>query len=79
MKRRNYSPHTVKNYLNLLKHFVLWVDVPIEEVTKKKVVAYIDSLLNRHLAPKTISCHLISIRVFMTTFTMRRALSSPIQ
>ena len=64
LKRRNYSPHTVKNYLNLLKHFVLWVDVPIEEVTKKKVMAYIDSLLNRHLAPKTINCHLMSIRVF---------------
>lgn len=64
MKRRNYSPHTVKNYLNLLKHFVVWVDVPIEEVTKKKVVAYVDSLLNRRLSPKTINCHLISIRVF---------------
>jgi site-specific recombinase XerD len=64
LKRRNYSPHTVKNYLSLLKHFVMWVDVPIEEVTKKKVAAYVDSLLNRRLAPKTINCHLISIRVF---------------
>jgi len=40
------------------------VDVPIEEVTKKKVVAYVDSLLHRRLSPKTINCHLISIRVF---------------
>ena len=64
LKRRNVSPHTVKNYLNTLQHFVVWVDVPIEEVTKKKVVAYVDSLLNRRLAPKTINCHLISIRVF---------------
>jgi len=64
LKRRNYSPHTVKNYLNLLKGFVVWVDVPIEEVTKKKVAAYIDYLLAKGLAPKTINCHLISIRGF---------------
>ncbi len=64
MKRRNYSPHTVKNYLNQLRHFVLWVDVPIEEVTYHKVSAYIDHLLDRRLKPKTINCHLQSIRGF---------------
>jgi len=64
LKRRNYSHHTVKNYLNLLKGFVLWVDVPIEQVTYRKVAAYIDYLLERGLAPKTINCHLISIRGF---------------
>ena len=64
MKRRNYSPHTVKNYLNLLKHFVVWVDVPIEEVEGKKVAAYIDYLLAKGLSPKTINCHLIGIRGF---------------
>ena len=64
MKRRNYSPHTVKNYLNQLRHFVLWVDVPIEGVTYHKVSAYIDHLLDRRLKPKTINCHLQSIRGF---------------
>jgi site-specific recombinase XerD len=64
LKRRNYSHHTVKNYLNLLKGFVLWVDVPIEQVTYRKVAAYIDYLLDRGLAPKTINCHLVSIRGF---------------
>jgi site-specific recombinase XerD len=64
LKRRNYSHHTVKNYLNLLKGFVVWVDVPIEEVTRKKVAAYIDYLLAKGLAPKTINCHLIGIRGF---------------
>jgi len=54
----------VKNYLNTLKHFVVWVDVPIEEVTYRKVVAYIDYLLAKGLVPKTINCHLISIRGF---------------
>ena len=33
LKRRNHSPHTVKNYLNRVKHFVVWLDVPLEEVT----------------------------------------------
>jgi site-specific recombinase XerD len=54
----------VKNYLNTLKHFAVWLDVPIEEVTPKKVLAYIDLLLDQNLKPKTINCHLDSIRGF---------------
>ena len=64
MKRRNLSKHTVKNYLNTLKHFAVWLDVPIEEVTHKKVLDYIDLLLDKNLKPKTINCHLDSIRGF---------------
>jgi len=64
LKRRNYSAHTVKNYLNTLRHFVLWVDVPIEQVTYAKINLYIDYLLDKRLAPKTINCHLGSIRGF---------------
>ncbi|MBW1855081.1 MAG: tyrosine-type recombinase/integrase [Deltaproteobacteria bacterium] len=64
MKRRNYSPHTVKNYLNTLKHFVLWVNVPVEEVVNKHILYYIDFLMRKRLKPKTINCHLVSIRVF---------------
>jgi site-specific recombinase XerD len=50
--------------MNTLRHFVLWVDVPIEEVTHKKVLRYIDYLLDKGLKPKTINCHLDSIRGF---------------
>lgn len=64
MKRRNFSPHTVKNYLNTLKHFVLWVNVPVEEVVNKHILYYIDFLLRKRLKPKTINCHLVSIRGF---------------
>ena len=64
LKRRNFSKHTVKNYLNTLKHFAIWLDMPIEEVTHKKVLAYIDFLLDKNLKPKTINCHLDSIRGF---------------
>ena len=64
IKRRNYSKHTVKSYMNKLKQFIVWIDVPVEEVSHKKLLSYIDSLLDRRLAPKTINCHLDSIRGF---------------
>jgi len=64
LKRRNLSPHTVKNYLHTLKQFVLWLDVPIEKVDHRKVLEYIDQLLDRRLIAKTINCHLNSIRRF---------------
>jgi site-specific recombinase XerD len=64
LKRRNYSGHTMKNYMHTLKQFVVWVDVPIEAVTHKKLLAYLDHLLDRGLKPKTINCHLDSIRGF---------------
>ena len=64
LKRRNHSPHTVKNYLNRLKHFVVWLDVPLEEATPVKVLRYIDHLLDKRLKPSTINYHLLSIRRF---------------
>jgi site-specific recombinase XerD len=64
LKRRNYSPNTVKNYLNGLKHFILWLDAPIETVTYRKIVAYMDDLLGKRLKPKTINCYLNSVCQF---------------
>ena len=64
LKRRNCSPHTIRSYLNNLKQFIIWVDKPIEQVTHRVVGDYIDYLLRKNLAPKTINCHLVSIRRF---------------
>lgn len=64
MKRRNYSPHTVKNYLHRLQRFLVWVSVPVESVTPEDVKHYIDFMLERRLAPQTINGHLIVIRCF---------------
>ena len=64
MKRRNVSPNTVKNYLNGLKHFVLWLDTPIETVTYRKIVGYMDYLLVKRLQPKTVNCYLNSVCQF---------------
>ena len=64
LKRRNVSPNTVKNYLSSLKHFVVWIDVRLEEVTRRKITAYVDHLLGKRLRPKTINCYLNSICQF---------------
>ncbi len=64
MKRRNYSPHTVKSYMKILRSFVLWVDVPIERVEHGKVGEYVDHLLGKRLKPKSINFHLACIRIF---------------
>jgi site-specific recombinase XerD len=50
--------------MNTLKHFVLWLDAPIEKVTHKKMAHYIEFLLHKGLKPKTINSHLDSVRGF---------------
>lgn len=64
LKRRNYSAHTVKNYMNRLKKFVLWVDVPLEQVNYEHVLLYIDWLIGKRLTATTINCHLFCISGF---------------
>jgi site-specific recombinase XerD len=64
LKRRNCSPNTVKNYLNIIRHFVIWVEVPVEEVTRTTVSRYIEYLMRKRRAPKTVNCHINGIRQF---------------
>ncbi len=64
LKRRNCSPNTIKNYLNTIKSYIVWLDVPLENVTHATVSRYIDYLMRKRLGPKTINCHLNSIRQF---------------
>jgi len=64
LKRKNYSAHTLKSYLNILDHFRRWITVPISEVTSKEVGLYVDHLLQKRRTPKTITCHLQTIRLF---------------
>jgi site-specific recombinase XerD len=64
LKRKNYSAHTVKSYINILDHFMRWLTVPLSEVTRKEIGAYVDHLLRKRRTPKTITCHLQTIRLF---------------
>ena len=64
LKRKNYSPHTLKNYLNMLQHYIGWLNVPVEAAIPKNIAGYIDFLMDKRLHPKTINCHLACIRVF---------------
>lgn len=64
LKRRNCSKHTLRNYMHTLRQFILWIAVPVEHVGNREIQSYIDHLLVRRLQPKTINCHLDSIRGF---------------
>jgi len=64
LKRKNYSDYTVRNYMNTLKHFILWLAVPVEQVVPGTILSFIDHLLDKRLKPKTINCYLDSIRGF---------------
>jgi site-specific recombinase XerD len=64
LKRKNYSAHTLKNYVNIIDHFRRWLPVPLPEVTRKDIGVYVDHLLRKRRTPKTITCHLQTIRLF---------------
>jgi len=64
LKRKNYSAHTVKSYVNILDQFIRWLTVPLPEVTRHETGVYVDHLLRKRRTPKTITCHLQTIRLF---------------
>jgi len=64
LKRKNYSAHTLKSYMNILDHFRRWAPVPLGEITSKEIGQYVDHLLQKRRTPKTITCHLQTIRLF---------------
>lgn len=64
LKRRNYSVHTVKNYIHILGYFNTWLQIPVELATSKETDAYMEHLLRRRKKPKTINCHFGCIHAF---------------
>jgi site-specific recombinase XerD len=64
LKRKNYSVHTVKSYMNILDQFIRWVTLPLHEVTRKEIGLYVDYLLRKRRTPKTITCHVQTLRLF---------------
>ncbi len=47
-----------------MKHYLVWLPVPVEIATKAHVKMYLDLLLEKGLAPKTINERLVAIRGF---------------
>jgi site-specific recombinase XerD len=64
LKRRNLSKHTVKYYLNIIKQYVIWLDVALEDANSDKVDTYIDYLLRKRMHPASINLYITIIRVF---------------
>jgi len=50
--------------MNNLKHFAIWLVVPIEVVCNEQILSFIDFLRGKRLKAKTINCYLQSIRGF---------------
>ena len=55
LKRKNYSVHTLKSYMNILDQFSRWLNIPLCEVTRKEIGLYVDHLLRKRRTPKTIT------------------------
>lgn len=64
LKRRNYSTHTVKYYLYIIKQYVLWLNVPLEKASAQNINDYIDHLHRKRMHPASINLYLVIIRVF---------------
>jgi len=63
--------------MNTLQHFLQWLQEPIDEVNPKTISAYIDSLLAKGLAPKTINSRLDSVRGFYVFMGREEAMAIP--
>ena len=62
---RNYSPHTVQNYLNDLRSFAAWLgerDAALEAVSGPDIQAYASQLFRRGRAPHSIQRMLSALR-----------------
>jgi len=64
LKRKNYSAHTLKSYMSILEHFIRGLTVPLLEVTRQEIGLYVDDLIRKRRRPKTMTCHLQTIRLF---------------
>lgn len=50
--------------MNNLKHFAIWLPVPIETVCNEQIRNFIDFLRDKRLKAKTVNCYMQSIRGF---------------
>ena len=81
LKRRNYSSHTIINYMSSIKLFILWLDAPVEDVTYEIISGYIDYLLDKRMHPQSINSNLYRIRGFydFLHYEMRMPIKNPVR
>jgi site-specific recombinase XerD len=81
LKRANYSKTTVRGYTFIIRVFLNWMTVPIDEVTCDVIGEYIGFLHHRRLRPETINCYLDGIRKFYDylKFEERRDIVNPVK
>ena len=53
-----------KYYLYIIRKYVLWLDVPLEQANAEKVDAYIDHLHRKRMHPSSINLYLVILRGF---------------
>lgn len=80
LKRKNYSAQSVESYLSRLKCYLVWLPVPVERANHSSVEMYIDMLLAKHLAAKTINERLVAIQSFYRYLSREenREISNPV-
>lgn len=63
-----------------MKHYLVWLPVPVEIATKTHVKMYLDLLLENGLGPKTINERLVAIRSFYNYLANEedRAITNPV-
>jgi site-specific recombinase XerD len=72
LKRRNYSPRTVKAYAGTINDFIcMFEDEPMESLDYPHVQEYHLSLIDKGLAPRSINQKLSSIRYFFRSILRR--------
>ena len=62
LRRRNYSPDTIRNYRCCLERFERECGARLEEVTRADVAAFVDTLIEEGLKAKSVNGYLNAIR-----------------
>jgi len=75
LKRRNFSSHTIINYMSSIKLFILWLKIPVQTVTYDQISAYIDHLLDKRMHPQSINSNLYRVRGFYDFLHYEKGLS----
>ena len=65
LKRHNYSKHTVKYYLNIIKQYVVWLDIPLEMTSPDKIDIY-----HRLTKSGILSSYLAFFKAYFSCYTL---------